>query len=90
LYGASGAAFLKGFCMSALKNVMASTGASRAGRLSSFTVLAVAALVACGQKDAAGGGAPGGGLPPAERPNCRDGSKHRASPRFAPARQAFF
>jgi membrane fusion protein, multidrug efflux system len=44
--------------MSALKNVKAS-----------FTLVAVAALAAlaaCGQKDAAGGGAPGGGMPPAE------------------------
>lgn len=54
--------------MSALKNVKPVVVASRAGRLSSFTVLAVAALAAlaaCGQK-AAAGGAPGGGMPPAE------------------------
>jgi membrane fusion protein (multidrug efflux system) len=45
--------------MSALKNV----------KLASLTVVAIATLatlVACGQKDAAGAGGPGGGMPPAE------------------------
>jgi membrane fusion protein (multidrug efflux system) len=54
--------------MSALNNVAAARVALRAGRSLVVVLVALAGLSACGNKDAApaGGGAPGGGMPPPE------------------------